>query len=76
MSNLPHTVKRTVVLDAPAARVWEALTEEALLSEWLAPEVKLIEEAERLTPAAPLLAATWAPRLRRLPLALGRLALA
>jgi len=39
--NLAHTVKRTVHLDAPPAEVWEALTDEALLSEWLAPEVEL-----------------------------------
>ena len=41
MSNLAHTVKRTVLLDAEPAEVWEALTDEALLSEWLAPEVEL-----------------------------------
>ena len=41
MSNLAHTVKRTVLLDARPTKVWEALTDEALLSEWLAPEVEL-----------------------------------
>lgn len=41
MSNLAHTVKRTVHLDAEPAEVWEALTNETLLSEWLAPEVEL-----------------------------------
>ena len=41
MSNLAHTVKRTVVLDAEPAEVWEALTDEGQLSEWLAPEVEL-----------------------------------
>ncbi|MBS1879585.1 MAG: SRPBCC domain-containing protein [Actinobacteria bacterium] len=41
MSNLAHTVKRTVLLDAPPDRVWEALVDPALLSEWLAPEVEL-----------------------------------
>jgi uncharacterized protein YndB with AHSA1/START domain len=34
-------VVRTVVLDAPPEQVWEAVTEAALLSEWLAPEVEL-----------------------------------
>ena len=41
MSNLAHTVKRTVLLDAEPSEVWEALTDEALLSEWLASEVEL-----------------------------------
>jgi uncharacterized protein YndB with AHSA1/START domain len=134
VSNLAHTVKRTVLLDAPPSEVWEALTDAALLSEWLASEVELdpreggelvcrfedgeerrgevavVEEAERLAftwhreeggeswvewivdavadgtrltvietaaPAGPLLAAAgWAPRLRALPLVLGRLVLA
>ena len=35
---------RTVELDAAPAEVWDALTEEALLAEWLADEVEL--EAE------------------------------
>ena len=41
MSNLPHTVKRSVVLDASPADVWDALTDERLLAEWLAEEVEL-----------------------------------
>jgi uncharacterized protein YndB with AHSA1/START domain len=36
-----ESVVRTVVLDASPERVWEAVTEAALLSEWLAPEVEL-----------------------------------
>jgi uncharacterized protein YndB with AHSA1/START domain len=39
--NLPHKVKRSVLLQAPPEEVWEAVTDEALLSEWLAPEVEL-----------------------------------
>jgi uncharacterized protein YndB with AHSA1/START domain len=41
VSNLAHTVKRTIHLDAEPDEVWEALTDETLLSEWLAPEVEL-----------------------------------
>lgn len=41
VSNLPHTVKRSVVLEAAPQEVWEAVTDERLLSEWLAPEVEL-----------------------------------
>ncbi|HUB99970.1 MAG TPA: SRPBCC domain-containing protein [Solirubrobacterales bacterium] len=41
MSTLAHTVTRSVVLDAPPAEVWEAITDEGQLSEWLAPEVEL-----------------------------------
>jgi uncharacterized protein YndB with AHSA1/START domain len=41
VSTLAHTVTRSVVLDAPPAEVWEAITDEELLSEWLAPEVEL-----------------------------------
>jgi uncharacterized protein YndB with AHSA1/START domain len=41
VSNLAHTVRRTIHLDAEPAEVWEALTDESLLSEWLAPEVEL-----------------------------------
>jgi uncharacterized protein YndB with AHSA1/START domain len=37
-------VRRSVDLDAAPAEVWDALTEEALLGEWLADEVEL--EAE------------------------------
>ncbi len=40
-SEAPESVVRTVVLDAPPERVWEAVTEAAMLSEWLAPEVEL-----------------------------------
>jgi uncharacterized protein YndB with AHSA1/START domain len=39
--NLAHTVSRSVKLDAPPEQVWEALTEESALAEWLAPEVEL-----------------------------------
>jgi uncharacterized protein YndB with AHSA1/START domain len=39
--NLPHTVTRSVLLDSDPAEVWEALTDETALSEWLAPEVEL-----------------------------------
>jgi uncharacterized protein YndB with AHSA1/START domain len=38
--NLPHTVTRSVLLPAAPAEVWEALTEESTLREWLAAEVK------------------------------------
>jgi uncharacterized protein YndB with AHSA1/START domain len=41
VSNLAHTVKRSVLLDAPPHEVWEALTDATLLSEWLADEVEL-----------------------------------
>jgi uncharacterized protein YndB with AHSA1/START domain len=44
VSNVAHTVKRSVLVEAPPERVWEAITEEAALREWLAPEVEL--EAE------------------------------
>ena len=44
MSTLAHTVTRSVVLDAPPERVWEAITDETALSEWLAPEVELEPE--------------------------------
>jgi uncharacterized protein YndB with AHSA1/START domain len=37
-------VRRSVELDAAPAEVWDALTEEALLAEWLADEVEI--EAE------------------------------
>lgn len=36
-----EVVTRSVDLDAAPAEVWDALTEEALLSEWLAEEVEL-----------------------------------
>ena len=41
VSNLAHTVTRSVLLDADPAEVWEALTDESLLAEWLASEVEL-----------------------------------
>jgi uncharacterized protein YndB with AHSA1/START domain len=41
VSTLAHTVTREVVLDAPPEQVWEALTDQTALSEWLAPEVEL-----------------------------------
>jgi uncharacterized protein YndB with AHSA1/START domain len=41
VSKLAHTVTRDVLLDAPPAEVWEALTDPGALSEWLAPEVEL-----------------------------------
>jgi uncharacterized protein YndB with AHSA1/START domain len=41
VSNLAHTVQRSILLDAPPRQVWEALTDESALSEWLAPEVEL-----------------------------------
>jgi uncharacterized protein YndB with AHSA1/START domain len=41
VSNLAHTVERSILLDAPPERVWEALTDPAALREWLAPEVEL-----------------------------------
>jgi uncharacterized protein YndB with AHSA1/START domain len=34
-------VERAILLDAEPERVWEAITEEALLCEWLADEVEL-----------------------------------
>src|SRR5690242_8041861 len=39
-----EAVTRSVDLDAPPAEVWDALTEEALLGEWLADEVELQAE--------------------------------
>ena len=39
-----HGVTRSVELDAAPAEVWDALTEDALLGEWLADEVEI--EAE------------------------------
>jgi uncharacterized protein YndB with AHSA1/START domain len=41
VSNLAHTVTRSVLLEAAPDEVWEALTDETVLSEWLAPEVEL-----------------------------------
>lgn len=39
--NLPHTVTRSVLLAAAPAEVWQALTEETTLREWLAAEVEI-----------------------------------
>jgi uncharacterized protein YndB with AHSA1/START domain len=39
--NLPHTVTRSVLLAAAPAEVWQALTEESALREWLAAEVEI-----------------------------------
>jgi uncharacterized protein YndB with AHSA1/START domain len=41
MSERERTVERERVIDAPAEEVWEALTDERLLSEWLGEEVEL-----------------------------------
>jgi uncharacterized protein YndB with AHSA1/START domain len=43
-SDAAERVSRSVELDAAPAEVWDALTEEALLAEWLADEVEI--EAE------------------------------
>jgi uncharacterized protein YndB with AHSA1/START domain len=108
VSTLAHTVERSVLVEAPAEEVREALRDERFVSEWLGEEVELtVEEAERVSfrwhregwgeseveltvdavaegarvtvvetafgSGTPLLAAGWAPRLRALPLLLGRL---
>ena len=45
---------RSVELDAAPAEVWDALTEEALLAEWLADEVEIeAEPAARSSAATP-----------------------
>ncbi|MDX6626954.1 MAG: hypothetical protein QOE56_1943 [Solirubrobacterales bacterium] len=41
MSTLAHTVARSVLLDVAPEQVWEAITDERALSEWLAPEVEV-----------------------------------
>jgi uncharacterized protein YndB with AHSA1/START domain len=41
MSERERTVERERVIDAPAEHVWEALTDERLLSEWLGDDVEL-----------------------------------
>jgi uncharacterized protein YndB with AHSA1/START domain len=41
MDDQRREVEREAVLDAPADEVWEALTDERLLSEWLAEEAEL-----------------------------------
>jgi uncharacterized protein YndB with AHSA1/START domain len=35
------SIERELILDAPAAEVWRAISDEAMLREWLAPEVEL-----------------------------------
>src|SRR4051794_19774530 len=35
------SIKRSIDLDAPAEEVWSAISDERLLSDWLAPEVEL-----------------------------------
>ena len=44
MNDQRHEVERDTVLDAPAEEVWEALTDERLLGEWLADEAELEPE--------------------------------
>ncbi len=41
VSTLAQTVERAILLDAEPERVWEAVTDPELLSEWLADEVEL-----------------------------------
>jgi len=41
VSTLAHTVERAIVLDAAPQEVWEAITDETLLREWLADYVEL-----------------------------------
>ena len=41
MSTLAHTVERAILLDADPREVWAAITDESLLSEWLADYVEL-----------------------------------
>ena len=41
MSNLAHTVEREIVLDSDPREVWEAITDESRLSQWLADYVEL-----------------------------------
>jgi uncharacterized protein YndB with AHSA1/START domain len=41
VNGLDRTVRREAVLDASSGEVWEALTDERLLGEWLAPEAEL-----------------------------------
>ncbi len=44
MDDERREVEREAVLDAPAEEVWEALTDERLLGEWLAEEAELEPE--------------------------------
>jgi uncharacterized protein YndB with AHSA1/START domain len=41
VSTLAHTVERTIVLPAAPEEVWDAITDESLLGEWLADYVEL-----------------------------------
>jgi uncharacterized protein YndB with AHSA1/START domain len=41
MADEQRKVERETVLDVPACEVWEALTDERLLAEWLADDVEL-----------------------------------
>lgn len=41
VSTLAHTVERAILLDAAPTEVWEAITEESQLREWLADYVEL-----------------------------------
>ena len=41
MSDQERLVERDAVLDAPSREVWEALTDERLLGDWLAQEAEL-----------------------------------
>jgi uncharacterized protein YndB with AHSA1/START domain len=44
MADEERRVQREAVLEAPAGEVWDALTDERLLSEWLAEDVELDPE--------------------------------
>jgi uncharacterized protein YndB with AHSA1/START domain len=44
MDDQRREVEREAVLDAPAEKVWEALTDERLLGDWLADEAELEPE--------------------------------
>jgi uncharacterized protein YndB with AHSA1/START domain len=44
MDDQRREVEREAVLDAPAGEVWEAITDERLLGEWLAEEAELEPE--------------------------------
>lgn len=41
VSTLAQTIERAILLDADPGEVWEAITDEALLGEWLADRVEL-----------------------------------
>jgi uncharacterized protein YndB with AHSA1/START domain len=77
VSNLPHTVKRSVVLEAAPEEVWEAVTEEKLLVDAVAGGTRLTVIESRLDPGAPaLVAAAWSAPLSRARLLLSSLVLA